>query len=107
MGSSPDCRTDSGGGSWPNGRSGRLAAPASPPAPPPLRRPRPPARPAPSPTTEPSMPLARINDLDLYYERSGVGPRLLFLNGSGVMLEDSRLLLSGFHSQFDLLAYDQ
>jgi pimeloyl-ACP methyl ester carboxylesterase len=53
------------------------------------------------------MPLARINDLDLYYERSGTGPRLLFLNGSGVMLEDSRLLLSVFTSQFDLLAYDQ
>jgi len=53
------------------------------------------------------MPFTRVNDVDLFYERSGTGPRLLFLNGSGVTLEDSRLLLAVFTSQFDLLAYDQ
>ena len=32
------------------------------------------------------MPNAVVNDVDLYYERWGEGPRLLFLNGSGATI---------------------
>ena len=35
------------------------------------------------------MPVAHCNGIDIYYERSGDGPRLLFFNGSGATLETS------------------
>ncbi len=54
-----------------------------------------------------SLAFAQANDgARLYYEKVGEGPRLLFVNGSGVTLDDSRLLLSLFASNFELLAYD-
>ena len=34
------------------------------------------------------MPTASVNGIDLYYERAGEGPPLLFLNGSGATLAD-------------------
>jgi pimeloyl-ACP methyl ester carboxylesterase len=39
------------------------------------------------------MPVATVNSIDVYYERAGTGPRLLFLNGSGSTLETSALLI--------------
>jgi len=50
---------------------------------------------------------AHLNGIDIYFERSGSGPRLLFINGSGSTLEMSRPLLGVFTERFDLLAHDQ
>jgi alpha/beta hydrolase fold len=52
------------------------------------------------------MPFTQGKDVRLYYERTGQGPRLLFVNGSGVTVDDSRLLLSLLASHFDFVAYD-
>ena len=53
------------------------------------------------------MPSASLRGIDVYYERSGTGPRLLFLNGSGSSLETSAMLLAPFVERFDVLAHDQ
>ena len=50
---------------------------------------------------------ATCNGIDLYYERAGAGPRLLFLNGSGATLESSGFIVAAFAKQFDVLAHDQ
>src|SRR5450755_590745 len=52
------------------------------------------------------MPVARADGADLHFEVGGTGPRLLFVNGSGVTLADSRLLVDALASRFELLAYD-
>jgi pimeloyl-ACP methyl ester carboxylesterase len=52
------------------------------------------------------MPTVTTDGVDIYYERRGRGPRLLFLNGSGGTIEGSSLLLSLFEGSFDLLAHD-
>jgi 3-oxoadipate enol-lactonase len=49
---------------------------------------------------------ARTDGVELYYERQGSGPRLLFLNGSGSTIGTSRMLFSLFSSAFDFLAFD-
>jgi 3-oxoadipate enol-lactonase len=46
------------------------------------------------------------NGVDLYYERHGTGPRLLFLNGSGTTIETSRAMFSVFDPSFDVLTFD-
>jgi pimeloyl-ACP methyl ester carboxylesterase len=53
------------------------------------------------------VPTAHLNGIDVYYERSGDGPPLLFLNGSGTTLASTGLLLGPFRERFDLLAHDQ
>ena len=53
------------------------------------------------------MSQAHVNGIDLYYERGGAGPRVLFLNGSGATLEQMTPLLGVLRSRFDLLAHDQ
>ena len=50
--------------------------------------------------------MASSDGIDLYYERSGRGPRLLFLNGSGSTIEGSGLLLRAFSGPFDAVAWD-
>jgi hypothetical protein len=52
------------------------------------------------------MPVIRANGCSLSYVVSGSGPRLLLINGSGVTLDSSQLLLGAFSAQFELLAYD-
>jgi pimeloyl-ACP methyl ester carboxylesterase len=52
------------------------------------------------------MPTITTDGVDLYYERRGRGPRLLFLNGSGGTIEGSSLLLALFEGSFDLLVHD-
>ena len=54
-----------------------------------------------------SVPTASVNGIDLYYERSGEGPRLLYLNGSGATLASTGMLLQPFAARFDLVAHDQ
>ena len=53
------------------------------------------------------MPTAAVNNTELYYERWGGGPRLLFLNGSGSSIATSELLIKLFADDFDLLVHDQ
>lgn len=48
-----------------------------------------------------------VNGIELYFERRGEGPHLLFLNGSGSTLEGSQLLIEPFTRQFDVAAHDQ
>lgn len=52
------------------------------------------------------MPTAVIDGTDVYYERRGSGPRLLYCNGSGATLDSVRPLLAGLSASFDLLAFD-
>jgi pimeloyl-ACP methyl ester carboxylesterase len=53
------------------------------------------------------VPTVAVNGIDVYYERSGSGPRLLFLNGSGSTLATSALLIDTFTGEFDVVAHDQ
>jgi pimeloyl-ACP methyl ester carboxylesterase len=48
-----------------------------------------------------------VNDIEVYYERWGEGPRLLFLNGSGATIATTRLLIKLFTDDFDTLVHDQ
>lgn len=54
------------------------------------------------------MPVARIGDLDLYYERAGAGPPLVFISGTGGDLRTRPNVFDGpLPGGFDVLAYDQ
>jgi 3-oxoadipate enol-lactonase len=52
------------------------------------------------------MPVSDVNGAELYWERTGSGPRLLFCNGSGLTLANSQPLRDPFAGGFDLLAWD-
>lgn len=64
-------------------------------------------RPAARTDNDSAIPTIRANGIDVYYERSGNGPRLLFLNGSGSTLAGSALLIAPIAKRFDLVAHDQ
>ena len=53
------------------------------------------------------MPSATLNGIEVYYERRGSGPPLLYLNGSGATLATMGPLLDPFAGRCDLLAHDQ
>ena len=53
------------------------------------------------------VPIVSVNGIDVYYERWGSGPRLLFLNGSGSTLASSEPLIRPFTEHFDVVAHDQ
>src|SRR5262249_17915759 len=53
------------------------------------------------------MPTIDANGIDIYYERSGDGPRTLFLNGSGSTLATSALLIAPFAERLEVVAPDQ
>ena len=53
------------------------------------------------------MPVAKLNGIDIYYEREGEGPPLLFFNGSGSTIERMRPLLTVYQQRFDVLIHDQ
>ena len=50
--------------------------------------------------------MASRNGVDLHYERTGDGPRLLYCNGSGTTLDTVRPLLDVLGGSFELLAFD-
>lgn len=52
------------------------------------------------------MPVDHVNGAELYWERCGGGPRLLFCNGSGTTLQAVRPVLDLLAGRFDLLAWD-
>ena len=54
------------------------------------------------------MPFVRVRDLNVYYERAGAGPRLLFISGTGGDLRAKpNIFDASIAKQFELLAYDQ
>ncbi len=54
------------------------------------------------------MPFAQANDLDIYFERAGSGPPLLFISGSGADLRIKPNQMNGpLPRHFDVLSYDQ
>lgn len=53
------------------------------------------------------MPVAALNGIDVYYERSGDGRPLLFLNASGATLAAAALLVQPFAGACDTVAADQ
>jgi 3-oxoadipate enol-lactonase len=54
------------------------------------------------------MPFITAGDIDIYYERAGAGPRLLFISGSGGDLRMKPNQMDGpFPRAFDILSYDQ
>ena len=54
------------------------------------------------------MAFARIGEIELYYERRGDGPPLLFISGTGGDLRNEPTVFkSPLGASFDLLAYDQ
>jgi len=53
------------------------------------------------------VPRVTANGIELYYERRGTGPPLLFLNGSGATLHSSAPLVTVFADRFDVVAHDQ
>jgi 3-oxoadipate enol-lactonase len=53
------------------------------------------------------MPTVHANGIDIYYERRGSGPRLLYFQGSGQTLAKSGEMVDGFAKEFDAVAHDQ
>lgn len=53
------------------------------------------------------MPTMHANGIDIYFERKGSGPRLLYFQGSGQTLAKSAMLVDGWAKAFDVLAFDQ
>jgi 3-oxoadipate enol-lactonase len=54
------------------------------------------------------MPTAKVRDLEIYYERAGEGPPLLFISGTGGDLRNKPNQFDGpLAKAFDLLSYDQ
>jgi pimeloyl-ACP methyl ester carboxylesterase len=53
------------------------------------------------------VPTTALNGLDLYYEQSGSGPRLLFLNGSGASIATTEPMITPFRARFEVLVHDQ
>jgi pimeloyl-ACP methyl ester carboxylesterase len=53
------------------------------------------------------MPTVHANGIDIYYERKGRGPRLLYFQGSGQTLAKSGMMVDGWAKEFDVVAFDQ
>jgi pimeloyl-ACP methyl ester carboxylesterase len=48
-----------------------------------------------------------LGDIDVYWERRGEGPRLLFVNGSGATIESAAPLIDAFARSFEVVVHDQ
>ena len=53
------------------------------------------------------MPSAHVNGIDLYYEQSGAGRRLLFFNGSGSTIDNTGPMIDLYRARFEVLVHDQ
>ena len=53
------------------------------------------------------MTTASLNGNDVYYELSGSGPKLLFLNGTGATLANTAPLVTFLSGDFEVAAFDQ
>lgn len=54
-----------------------------------------------------SVPILTRADVDLWFERSGAGRRVLVFNGSGASIESSRPLISALAARCEVLVHDQ
>jgi 3-oxoadipate enol-lactonase len=52
------------------------------------------------------MSTVAVSGNQIYYERRGAGPRLLFVNGSGTTMDEARLIVDLFTPRFEVLAFD-
>ena len=50
---------------------------------------------------------ARINGIDLAFERRGSGPPLLFCNGSGATVATAGMLIDPYTARFEVVVHDQ
>ena len=53
------------------------------------------------------MPMFESDDLSINYQITGLGPRVLFFNGSGATLQSTELLLRSLSKECEVLAHDQ
>ncbi|MGB8861083.1 MAG: alpha/beta hydrolase [Ilumatobacteraceae bacterium] len=53
------------------------------------------------------MPTAHLNQIDVYYELHGRGPRLLVFNGSGATIAGSKPMIEKLVASFEVLILDQ
>ncbi len=54
------------------------------------------------------MPFVQCNEINIYYETRGAGPRLLYVGGTGGDLRRApNAFTTGYHEQFEVLGYDQ
>jgi 3-oxoadipate enol-lactonase len=53
------------------------------------------------------VPSVHANGIDIYFERRGSGPPLLWFNGSGATLELAGPMLDPYAARFDVVAHDQ
>jgi pimeloyl-ACP methyl ester carboxylesterase len=53
------------------------------------------------------VPTAHVNGIDIYFEHSGEGHRLLFFNGSGATLESTGPMIGPYRARFEVLVHDQ
>jgi pimeloyl-ACP methyl ester carboxylesterase len=53
------------------------------------------------------VPITLANGVEIYYEHSGQGRRVLFFNGSGATLESTGPMLDPYRARFELLVHDQ
>jgi pimeloyl-ACP methyl ester carboxylesterase len=53
------------------------------------------------------VPTAHVNGIDIYFEQSGEGKRLLFFNGSGATLRSTGSMIDPYRSRFEVLVHDQ
>lgn len=54
------------------------------------------------------MPRIQVNDIEIYYEIQGIGPKLLFISGTGGDLRNKPNVFAGpLKDHFTVLAYDQ
>jgi 3-oxoadipate enol-lactonase len=57
---------------------------------------------------EGAMPLARVRDIEIFHERAGEGPRLLYISGTGGDLRLKPGVFDGpLPGRFEVLAFDQ
>jgi 3-oxoadipate enol-lactonase len=52
------------------------------------------------------VPTLDANGISIYYERTGEGLPLLYCNGSGSTIDDSRIVFAPFAERFDLAVHD-
>lgn len=53
------------------------------------------------------MPTAHVNGINVYFEHSGQGRRLLFFNGSGATLDRTGPMIDPYRARFEVLVHDQ
>lgn len=53
------------------------------------------------------MPVMSLPDVDIWFERHGSGPQVMFCNGSGASIDGTRPMIDRLAAQFEVLVHDQ